>query len=100
MDLYLLIIKTKANLYSIQTRIRLERERIQKEKPNAKPYIDGAIQSEKELLEAYQAFTDLSDHILAISRENTELARRNIKLQEKILELENQIKYNKIENQI
>ena len=100
MDLYLLMIKTKANLYSIQTRVRLERERIQKEKPNAKPYINGAIQSEKELLEAYQAFTDLSDHILAISRENTELARRNIKLQEKILELENQIKYNQIHEQL
>jgi len=100
MDLYLLIIKTKANIESIRTRIRLAREQIQKDKPNAKPYIDGAKQSELELLEAYQAFTDLSDHILAISRENTELARRNIKLQEKVLELENQIKYNQIENQL
>ena len=100
MDLYLLTIKTKANIESIRTRIRLERERIQKERPSAVQYIDGAIKSELELLEAYQAFTKFTDYVMSLSRENTELARRNILLQEKVLELENELKFNQIENQL
>ena len=76
MDLTLKIIKTKANLWSIYQRIKFGREKIEKDKPTALDYINGAKQSEEELLEAYDSFTDLSDHIITLSRENSELARR------------------------
>ena len=93
MDLTLKIIKTKANLWSIYQRIKFGREKIEKDKPTALDYINGAKQSEKELLEAYGSFTDLSDHIITLSRENSELARRNILLLEQLRILKDELKY-------
>ena len=93
MDLTLRIIKTKANLWSIYQRIKFGREKIEKEKPTALDYINGAKQSEQELLEAYDSFTDLSDHIITISRENSELVRRNILLLEELTRVKNELKY-------
>ena len=93
MDLTLRIIKTKANLWSIYQRIKFGREKIEKEKPSALDYINGAKQSEQELLEAYDSFTDLSDHIITISRENSELVRRNILLLEELSRVKNELKY-------
>lgn len=93
MDLTLKIIKTKANLWSIYQRIKFGREKIEKDKPTALDYINGAKQSEEELLEAYDSFTDLSDHIITLSRENSELARRNILLLEQLRILKDEIKY-------
>lgn len=97
MDLTLRIIKTKANLWSIYQRIKFGREKIEKEKPSALDYINGAKQSEQELLEAYDSFTDLSDHIITISRENSELVRRNILLLEELTRVKNELKYNNIQ---
>jgi hypothetical protein len=97
MDLTLKIIKTKANLWSIYQRIKFGREKIEKDKPTALDYINGAKQSEQELLEAYDSFTDLSDHIITLSRENSELARRNILLLEQLRILKDEIKYNNIQ---
>jgi len=93
MDLTLKIIKTKANLWSIYQRIKFGREKIEKDKPTALDYINGAKQSEQELLEAYDSFTDLSDHIITLSRENSELARRNILLLEQLRILKDELKY-------
>lgn len=92
MELGLLIIKTKANLWAIRQRIKIAREEIQTKRPEARAYIDGALQSEEELAEAYQMFTDLYEHALAISRENNVLARRNIELMRKVHELETEVK--------
>ena len=97
MDLTLKIIKTKANLWSIYQRIKFGREKIEKDKPTALDYINGAKQSEQELLEAYDSFTDLSDHIITLSRENSELARRNILLLEQLRILKDEIKYQNIQ---
>ena len=97
MDLTLKIIKTKANLWSIYQRIKFGREKIEKDKPTALDYINGAKQSEQELLEAYDSFTDLCDHIITLSRENSELARRNILLLEQLRILKDEIKYNNIQ---
>ena len=93
MDLTLKIIKTKANLWSIYQRIKFGREKIEKDKPTALDYINGAKQSEEELLEAYDSFTDLSNHIITLSRENSELARRNILLLEQLRILKDELKY-------
>lgn len=100
MDIGLQLIKTRTNLWSIQQRIKTARLQILKTKPEALDYIKGAEQSEEELLEAISFVTNLYEHAVSISRENTILANRNIELTRQKHELENQIKYNNIENQL
>ena len=100
MDIGLQKIKTSANLWAIKKRIQNARENILKTRPDATDYIKGAEQSEEELLEAISFLTNLYEHAVSISRENTILATRNMELQRQKNELENQIKYNKIEEQL
>jgi methylthioribose-1-phosphate isomerase len=100
MDIGLQKIKTGANLWSIKQRIKNAREQILKTRPEATDYIKGAEQSEEELLEAISFLTNLYEHAVSISRENTILANRNMEQTRIINELENQIKYNKIENEL
>jgi len=100
MDIGLQKIKTNANLWTIKKRIQNARENILKTRPDATDYIKGAEQSEEELLEAISFLTNLYEHAISISRENTILATRNMELQRQKHELENKIKYNKIENQL
>ena len=100
MDIGLQKIKTSANLWTIKKRIQNARENILKTRPDAVDYIKGAEQSEEELLEAISFLTNLYEHAVAISRENTILANRNMELSRQKHELENQLKYNKIENEL
>lgn len=100
MDLGLHKIKTNANLWTIQQRIKSSREQILKTRPDATDYIKGAEQSEQELLEAISFLTNLYEHAISLSRENTILANRNIELTRVKHELEQQIKFNQIENQL
>ena len=100
MDIGLQKIKTGANLWSIKKRIQNAREQILKTRPEAQDYIKGAEQSEEELLEAISFLTNLYEHVVSLSRENTILANRNMELSRQKHELENQIKYNEIENQL
>ena len=94
MELGLEIIKTRANLWTIQQRIKTAREQILKTRPEAKDYIQGAEQSEEELLEAISFFTRLHEHAVAMSRENTILASRNIELARRVKELETELQTN------
>jgi methylthioribose-1-phosphate isomerase len=80
MDLGLQKIKTGANLWTIKKRIQNARENILKTRPEATDYIKGAEQSEEELLEAISFLTNLYEHAISLSRENTILANRNIEL--------------------
>lgn len=100
MDIGLQKIKTGANLWAIKQRIKNAREQILKTRPEATDYINGALESEQELLEAIAFLTNLYEHSVCISRENTILASRNMELSRQKHELENQIKYNKIEEQL
>jgi methylthioribose-1-phosphate isomerase len=100
MDIGLQKIKTGANLWSIKKRIQNAREQILKTRPEAQDYIKGAEQSEEELLEAISFLTNLYEHAVSISRENTILANRNMEQTRIIKELENQIKYNQIQNEL
>lgn len=100
MDIGLQKIKTSANLWTIKQRIKSSREQILKTRPEATDYIKGAEQSEEELLEAISFLTNLYEHAVAISRENTILANRNMELSRQKHELENQLKFNQIENQL
>ena len=100
MDIGLHKIKTNANLWTIQQRIKSSREQILKTRPDATDYIKGAEQSEEELLEAISFLTNLYEHAISLSRENTILANRNIELTRIKNELEQQIKFNNIHEQL
>lgn len=100
MEIGLQKIKTSANLWTIKKRIQLTREHILKTRPEAKDYIKGAEQSEEELLEAISFLTNLYEHSVAISRENTILANRNMELSRQKHELEQQLKFNNIHEQL
>ena len=91
MELGLEIIKTRTNLWTIKQRIKNAREQILKTRPEATDYIKGAEQSEEELLEAISFLTNLYEHAVSISRENTILASRNIELSRRVKELEMEI---------
>lgn len=95
MELDLQIIKTRSNLWTVQQRIKTTRLHILKTKPEAKDYIQGAVESEQEILEAIAFFTELHEHGLALSRENTVLANRNIELLRRVKELETEIQISK-----
>ena len=92
MELGLEIIKTRTNLWTINQRIKNARIDIEKKRPEATEYINGALQSEEELLEAISFFTRLHEHAVSLSRENTILANRNIDLARRVKELELEIK--------
>ena len=100
MDIGLQKIKTSANLWTIKKRIQNARENILKTRPDAVDYIKGAEQSEEELLEAISFLTNLYEHAVSISRENTILATRNMELQRQKHELQNQLKFNNIHEQL
>lgn len=100
MDLGLHKIKTNANLWTIKKRIQNAREQILKTRPEATDYIKGAEQSEEELLEAISFLTNLYEHSVSLSRENTILANRNMELSRQKHELENQLKFNNIHEQL
>lgn len=100
MDIGLQKIKTNANLWAIKKRIQNARENILKTRPDAVDYIKGAEQSEQELLEAISFLTNLYEHAISLSRENTILANRNMELQRQKQELENQLKFNNIHEQL
>ena len=100
MDIGLQKIKTGANLWAIKQRIKNAREQILKTRPEATDYIKGAEQSEEELLEAISFLTNLYEHSVSLSRENTILANRNMELSRQKHELEQQLKFNQIENQL
>ena len=100
MDIGLTLIKTRTNLWSIQQRIKTARLQILKTRPESTDYIKGAEQSEEELLEAISFVTNLYEHAVSISRENTILANRNIELTRQKHELEQQIKFNNIHEQL
>lgn len=95
MELGLEIIKTRTNLWTINQRIKNARLDIEKKRPEAKEYIQGAIQSEEELLEAISFFSRLHEHAVSLSRENTILASRNIELARRVKELEMEIQTSK-----
>jgi predicted transcriptional regulator len=95
MELGLEIIKTRTNLWTINQRIKNARLDIEKKRPEAKEYIQGALQSEEELLEAISFFSRLYEHAVSLSRENTILASRNIELAIRVKELETELQTSK-----
>jgi predicted nuclease with TOPRIM domain len=93
MDLSLKILWAKTTVWTVKERIKNVREKLEKEKPDAKDYINGGKESEQYLLETIQVINLLEDEITSLNREMNQLARRNAQLRVAYQELQKEIKY-------
>jgi predicted nuclease with TOPRIM domain len=97
MDLSLKILYAKTTVWTVAQRIKNVRERLEKDKPEAKDYINGGKESEEYLLETIQVINLLEDEITNLNRELNQLARRNAQLRVAYQELKEEIKYKNVE---
>jgi predicted nuclease with TOPRIM domain len=97
MDLSLKILYAKTTVWTVKERIKNVREKLEKEKPEAKDYINGGKESEQYLLETLNVINLLEDEITSLNRELNQLARRNAQLRVAYDELKNEIKFKDIE---
>jgi predicted nuclease with TOPRIM domain len=97
MDLSLKILWAKTTVWTVKERIKNVREKLEKDKPEAKDYINGGKESEQYLLETIHVINLLEDEITSLNREMNQLARRNAQLRVAYQELKDEIKYKDIE---
>jgi predicted nuclease with TOPRIM domain len=97
MDLSLKILYAKTTVWTVKERIKNVREKLEKEKPEAKDYINGGKESEQYLLETLNVINLLEDEITSLNRELNQLARRNAQLRVAYDELKNELKYKNVE---
>ena len=97
MDLSLKILWAKTTVWTVKERIKNVREKLEKDKPNAKDYINGGKESEEYLLETIQVINLLEDEITNLNRELNQLARRNAQLRVAYQELQEELKYKNVE---
>jgi hypothetical protein len=97
MDLDLRILWAKNVIWCVRERIKNVREKLEKDKPEAKDYINGSKESEEQLLRAEQVIIDMELEIKSLNRELNQLSRRNAELRVAYQELKNQIKYKDID---
>jgi predicted nuclease with TOPRIM domain len=97
MDLSLKILYAKTTVWTVKERIKNVREKLEKEKPEAKDYINGGKESEQYLLETLNVINLLEDEITSLNRELNQLARRNAQLRVAYEELKNEQKYKNVE---
>jgi predicted nuclease with TOPRIM domain len=97
MDLSLKILWAKTTVWTVKERIKNVREKLEKDKPEAKDYINGGKESEEYLLETIQVINLLEDEITNLNRELNQLARRNAQLRVAYQELQEEIKYKNVE---
>jgi predicted nuclease with TOPRIM domain len=97
MNLDLKILWAKNTIWVVRERIKNVREKLEKDKPEAKDYIEGGKESEQYLLETIQVINLLEDEITSLNREMNQLARRNAQLRVAYQELQEEIKYKNIE---
>jgi uncharacterized coiled-coil DUF342 family protein len=97
MDLSLKILWAKTTVWTVTQRIKNVREKLEKDKPEAKDYINGGKESEEYLLETIQVINLLEDEITNLNRELNQLARRNAQLRVAYQELQDEIKYKNVE---
>jgi predicted nuclease with TOPRIM domain len=97
MDLSLKILLAKTTVWTVAQRIKNVRERLEKDKPDAKDYINGGKESEQYLLETIHVINLLEDEITSLNREMNQLARRNAQLRVAYQELQDEIKFKDIE---
>jgi predicted nuclease with TOPRIM domain len=97
MDLSIKILWAKTTVWTVKERIKNVREKLEKDKPEAKAYINGGKESEQYLLETIHVINLLEDEITSLNREMNQLARRNAQLRVAYQELQDEIKFKDIE---
>jgi predicted nuclease with TOPRIM domain len=97
MDLDLKILWAKNTLWVVRERIKNVREKLEKDKPDAKDYINGGKDSEEQLLKTELVLIEMQDEIISLNRELNQLARRNAQLRVAYDELKNELKFKDIE---
>jgi hypothetical protein len=97
MDLDLKILWAKNTLWVVRERIKNVREKLEKDKPDAKDYINGGKDSEEQLLKTELVLIEMQNEIISLNRELNQLAKRNAQLRVAYDELKNELKYKNIE---
>lgn len=97
MDLSLKLLWAKTTVWTVAQRIKNVREKLEKEKPEAKGYIQGGRESEQYLLETLNVINLLEYEITSLNRELNQLARRNAQLRVAYDELKNELKFKNIQ---
>jgi chromosome segregation ATPase len=97
MDLDLKILWAKNVLWTVRHRIQNVREKLEREKPEAKDYINGGKDSEEQLLKTELVIIEMENEIKGLNRELNQLARRNAQLRVAYDELKNELKFKDVE---
>ena len=97
MELDLKILWAKNTIWVVRERIKNVREKLEKEKPNAKDYINGGKESEEMLLKTELVLIEMQNEIISLNRELNQLSRRNAQLRIAYDELKNELKFKDIE---
>jgi predicted RNase H-like nuclease (RuvC/YqgF family) len=97
MELDLKILWAKNTIWVVRERIKNVREKLEKDKPDAKDYINGGKDSEEQLLKTELVIIEMENEIKGLNRELNQLARRNAELRVAYQELKNELKFKNIE---
>ena len=97
MDLDLKILRAKNVIWCVRERIKNVREKLEKDKPDAKDYINGSKESEEQLLKTELVIIEMENEIKGLNRELNQLARRNAELRVAYQELKNELKFKDID---
>jgi len=97
MELDLKIIWAKNTIWIVRERIKNVRLKLEKEKPDAKDYINGGKDSEEQLLKTELVIIEMENEIISLNRELNQLAKRNAQLRVAYDELKNELKFKDIE---
>lgn len=97
MDLDLKILWAKNVIWCVRERIKNVREKLEKDKPEAKDYINGGKDSEEMLLKTELVLIEMQNEIISLNRELNQLAKRNAQLRVAYDELKNELKFKNIE---
>jgi len=97
MELDLKILWAKNTIWVVRERIKNVREKLEKDKPDAKDYINGGKDSEEQLLKTELVIIEMESEIKGLNRELNQLARRNAQLRVAYDELKNELKFKDIE---
>lgn len=97
MDLSLKILWAKTTVWTVKERIKNVREKLEKDKPEAKDYINGGKDSEEQLLKTELVIIEMENEIISLNRELNQLAKRNAQIRVAYDELKNELKFKDIE---
>ena len=100
MDLSLKILWAKTTVWTVKERIKNVREKLEKDKPDAKDYINGSKDSEEQLLKTELVIIEMENEIKGLNRELNQLARRNAQLRVAYQELKDELKFQNIDEEL